>query len=90
MPQPARGPKTFGAGGGHAKNAKYTLHRLGGYIWQYKYLFLLAIIVSLASNLFAMGLSCGNTVLTVAVMAILITAPLGAFGIDYTYKKLLK
>ena len=54
MPQPARGPKTFGAGGGHAKNAKYTLHRLGGYIWQYKYLFLLAIIVSLASNLFAL------------------------------------
>ena len=38
----------------------------------------------------SMGLSCGNTVLTVAVMAILITAPLGAFGIDYTYKKLLK
>lgn len=38
----------------------------------------------------SMGLSCGNTVLTVAVMAILITAPIGAFGIDYTYKKLLK
>ncbi len=54
MPQPARGPKTFGAGGGHAKISKYTLHRLGGYIWQYKYLFLLAIIVSLASNLFAL------------------------------------
>ena len=38
----------------------------------------------------SMGLSCGNTVLTVAVMAILITAPIGAFGIDFTYKKLLK
>lgn len=37
----------------------------------------------------AMGLSCGKTVLTVAVMAILITAPLGAFGIDMTYKKFL-
>lgn len=37
----------------------------------------------------AMGLSCGNTVLTVAVLAILITAPLGAFAIDCTYKKLL-
>lgn len=37
----------------------------------------------------AMGLSCGQIVLTVAVMAILITAPLGAFGIDLIYKKLL-
>lgn len=38
----------------------------------------------------AMGLSCGNIVLTVAVIAILLTAPLGAFAIDCTYKKLLK
>ena len=37
----------------------------------------------------AMGLACGNTVLTAAVMAILITAPLGAFGIDLTYPHLL-
>lgn len=37
----------------------------------------------------AMGLSCGNIVLTVSVLAILITAPLGAFAIDLTYKKLL-
>ncbi|MCH5211647.1 MAG: cation:proton antiporter [Oscillospiraceae bacterium] len=37
----------------------------------------------------AMGLECGNVVLTIAVMAILITAPLGAFLIDLTYKKLL-
>lgn len=37
----------------------------------------------------SMGLACGNTVLTIAVMAILITAPLGAFLIDLTYKKLL-
>ncbi len=36
-----------------------------------------------------MGLSCGNIVLTVAVLAIVITAPLGAFAIDMTYKKLL-
>lgn len=34
----------------------------------------------------AMGLSCGNIVLTVAVLAILITAPFGAIGIDSTYK----
>lgn len=37
----------------------------------------------------AMGLGCGKIVLTVAVLAILITAPLGAFGIDMTYKWLL-
>ena len=36
-----------------------------------------------------MGLSCGHIVLTVAVLAILITAPLGAFMIDKSYKKLL-
>ena len=37
----------------------------------------------------AMGLSCGETVLTVAVLSIIITAPLGAFLIDLTYKRLL-
>lgn len=37
-----------------------------------------------------MGLSCGNIVLIVAVTAILITAPLGAFFINATYRKLLK
>lgn len=38
----------------------------------------------------AMGLSCGQIVLSVAVLAILITAPLGAWGIDSTYRRLLK
>ena len=37
----------------------------------------------------AMGLPCGKIVLSVAVLAILITAPLGALGIDLTYKRLL-
>ncbi len=37
----------------------------------------------------ALGLSCGETVLTAAVIAILVTAPLGALLIDKTYKKLL-
>ena len=37
----------------------------------------------------ALGLSCGNIVLSVAVVSILITAPLGAIGMDLTYKKLL-
>ncbi len=38
----------------------------------------------------AMGLSCGPIVLTVAVLSILITAPLGALGVDLTYKKWLR
>lgn len=38
----------------------------------------------------AMGLACGETVLTVAVLAIVLTAPLGAFAIDLSYKKLLE
>lgn len=38
---------------------------------------------------FAAGLPCGKIVLSVAVMAIIITAPLGAFGMDFTYKKFL-
>lgn len=37
----------------------------------------------------AMGLPCGQIVLSVAVLAIVITAPLGAIGMDVTYKKLL-
>lgn len=38
----------------------------------------------------SMGLMCGDVILTVAVLAIVLTAPLGAFAIDLTYKKLLK
>lgn len=37
----------------------------------------------------AMGLACGQQVLTVAVLSILITAPFGAICMDNTYKKLL-
>lgn len=37
----------------------------------------------------SLGLSCDDTVLTVAVLAIILTAPLGAFAIDLSYKKLL-
>lgn len=37
----------------------------------------------------AMGLACGNIVLTAAVLAIVVTAPLGAFLIDLLYKELL-
>ena len=38
----------------------------------------------------AMGLPCGKIVLSVAVLAIIITAPLGAIGMDSTYKKFLE
>ena len=37
----------------------------------------------------SLGFACGNTVLTIAVLAIVLTAPLGAFAIDLSYKKLL-
>ena len=38
----------------------------------------------------AAGLGCGKIVLSVAVLAIVVTAPLGAIGIDNTYKRLLE
>lgn len=38
----------------------------------------------------SLGLGCGDMVLTVAVLAIVLTAPLGAFAIDLSYKKLLE
>lgn len=38
----------------------------------------------------SLGLPCGNIVLSVAVLSILVTAPLGAIGMDLSYKKLLK
>ncbi len=37
----------------------------------------------------ALGFSCGNITLTVAVLAIVLTAPLGAFAIDLTYRHFL-
>ena len=37
----------------------------------------------------AIGLSCGNTVLTMAVLAIVITAPIGAIGMDLTEHRLI-
>ena len=37
----------------------------------------------------AMGLPCGRLVLSVSVLGILITAPMGAIGMDMTYRKLL-
>ena len=38
----------------------------------------------------SLGLPCGNIILSVAVLSIVITAPLGAIGMDLSYKKLLK
>lgn len=37
----------------------------------------------------SLGLPCGNMVLSIAVLSIVLTAPLGAFGMDLTYQKLL-
>lgn len=38
----------------------------------------------------SLGLACGDVVLTVAVLAIVLTAPLGAFAIDLSYRKWLQ
>lgn len=38
----------------------------------------------------SLGLACGEIVLTVAVLAIVLTAPAGAFAMDLSYKKFLK
>lgn len=38
----------------------------------------------------SLGLACGNITLSVAVLSILITAPLGAICMDLSYRKLLK
>lgn len=38
----------------------------------------------------AAGLACGKIVLSVAVLAIIITAPLGAIGMDAAYQRLLE
>lgn len=38
----------------------------------------------------SLGLGCGDMVLTAAVLAIILTAPLGAFAIDRSYTKLLE
>ena len=38
----------------------------------------------------AAGLPCGKIILSVAVIGIIITAPLGAFGMDITYQKFLQ
>lgn len=37
----------------------------------------------------AAGVGAGNIILTIAVLAILITAPIGAIGVDYSYKRML-
>lgn len=38
----------------------------------------------------SLGFACGDTCLAIAVLAIVLTAPLGAFAIDISYRKLLQ
>ena len=45
---------------------------------------------AIGAILLSMGLECGNIVLTVAVLSILITAPFGAICVDNLYKRLLE
>ena len=48
------------------------------------------LMIGIGSVPLSLGLPCGNLVLSVAVLSILITAPLGAIGMDISYKRLLK
>lgn len=48
-----------------------------------------AVQAAIGSVSLALGLPCGQLVLSVAVLAILLTAPLGALGMDLTYRRLL-
>ena len=63
--------------------------------WKERLYFIIAYIpkatvqAAIGSVPLAMGLPCGQIVLTVAVLSIIITAPLGAIGMDLSYKKLL-
>ena len=38
----------------------------------------------------SVGLASGNLILSLAVLGIIVTAPIGAIGMDYSYQKLLK
>ena len=66
-----------------------------GFQWKEKLFCVLAYLpkatvqVAIGGVPLAMGLGCGQIVLTVAVIAILVTAPLGALAIDRTYSHLL-
>lgn len=54
------------------------------------YLLKATVQAAIGSVQLSLGLPCGRIVLSVAVLSILITAPLGAFGIDGSYRRLLK
>lgn len=47
-------------------------------------------VAAISSVPLSLGLQCGKIILSVAVLAIIITAPFGALGIDSSYKKLLQ
>ena len=60
--------------------------------WKHSYIGTEHILVGLLKDggiPLSLGFACGDMVLTVAVLAIVLTAPLGAFVIDLSYKKLL-
>lgn len=48
------------------------------------------IVICLIHPFYQFPLNCGKIVLSVAVLAIIITAPLGAIGLDAAYQRLLE
>ena len=65
------------------------LNRKERLFWVIAYLPKATVQAAIGSVPLSMGLPCGQLVLSVAVLAILITAPLGAIGIDRTAGRLL-
>lgn len=68
---------------------KTNLNRKERFFCSIAYLPKATVQAAIGSVPLASGVAAGNVILTVAVLAIMITAPLGAIGIDYSYKKLL-
>ena len=69
--------------GGHAAGRKERLFCVVAYLPK------ATVQAAIGSVPLALGLPCGQMVLSVAVLAILITAPLGAIGMDATYRRWL-
>ena len=80
----------FRAGGALVCTAKTKLNWRERLFCVIAYLPKATVQAAIGSVPLASGLDCGKIVLSVAVLAIIITAPLGALGIDSTYKRFLE
>lgn len=66
-----------------------SLHHKEKFFCMIAYLPKATVQAAIGSVPLSLGLPCGNMVLSIAVLSIILTAPLGAFGMDMTYKTFL-